>query len=116
MAMEKWLRSIQESKGDDMKYLLEKPIEKMTEDEFAMIIGKTPIPEKQIVLSYLRSYPWCSFTSEPGRDRITSQKICEADNARTDGEYRWYESEIYHFEKYNLRLNDDFIKHILAKS
>lgn len=25
-------------------------------------------------------------------------------------------AEIYHFEKYNLKLNDDFIAHVLSKT
>ena len=33
----------------------------------------------------------------------------------TDGEYSWTSEEIYHFEKYNLELNEDFVKKVIEK-
>ena len=29
--------------------------------------------------------------------------------------YFWTETDIYHFEKYNMPLNEDFIKYVLSK-
>jgi hypothetical protein len=34
-------------------------------------------------------------------------------NLYTDGIYEWDDEEIYHFEHYNMKLDDEFIKHIL---
>ena len=45
---------------------------------------------------------------------ITKEQFYKANNAHSDGVYQWYEDEIYHFEKYNLKLNDDFIQHVLS--
>ena len=33
-----------------------------------------------------------------------------------DGEYEWNSAEIMYFEKYNLKLNDEFIQHVLSNS
>ena len=32
------------------------------------------------------------------------------------GDYYWNSSDIYHFEKYDLKLNSDFIKYVLEKT
>lgn len=34
----------------------------------------------------------------------------------SDGKYEWNSAEIMYFEKYNLKLNDDFIQHVLSNS
>lgn len=48
-------------------------------------------------------------------------KICDEINGKdtaipliyyTDGEFMWDERDIYHFEKYNIRLNDEFVHKI----
>lgn len=32
------------------------------------------------------------------------------------GEYYWDTSDIYHFEKYDLKLNDDFVQYVLEQT
>lgn len=91
----------------------DKSIKKIGVSEFSKIISENPIDEKEKVLEYLKKFPEVAFTSEPVRDKYSNKIVYDADNARTDGKYTWYESEIYHFEKYNLKLNDDFIQHVL---
>lgn len=34
----------------------------------------------------------------------------------SDGKYEWNSAEIMYFEKYNLKLNDNFIQHVLNKT
>ena len=99
-----------------MKYLLSKPIRKMTIEEFESNLVSYTEPVKKIVLRYLKSFEQCSFTSEPVRDVYSKEIVASADNARSDGVYRWYNSEIYHFEKYNLKINDDFIQYVLNQT
>ena len=48
-------------------------------------------------------------------DKIKNNVVNDSDNAFYDGEYTWYTPEIYYFEKYNLKLNDDFIEYVLSK-
>ena len=97
-----------------MKYLLSKPIRKMTIEEFENNLSSYTESVKKSMLQYLKSFEQCAFTSEPVKDIYSKEIVVGADNARSDGVYRWYESEIYHFEKYNLKINDDFIQHVLS--
>ncbi len=46
-------------------------------------------------------------------DRIKGENLKSSILVYTDGVYRWTNEEIYHFEKYGLRLNDDFISYVL---
>ena len=32
------------------------------------------------------------------------------------GDYYWNTSDIYHFEKYDLKLNDDFVQYVLEQT
>ena len=63
----------------------------------------------------MKSFSPSLFTSAPVIDVFTDEEVTTADNGYSDGEYTWYESEIYHFDKYNLKLNDDFIEYVLNK-
>ncbi len=56
-----------------------------------------------------------AYTSQPIIDRFTNRELDEINNAFLDGIYTWYATEIYHFEKYNLKLNDEFIEYVLNK-
>lgn len=96
-----------------MLYILDKDISKLTKSELKAITSDKPIPEKQRILEYLKSFDKCAYTTQPVVDLFTGEKQDFISDARTDGVYTWYDHEIYHFEKYNLRLNDDFIEHVL---
>lgn len=72
------------------------------------------IENKAEILRYLKSFEDWAFTSEPVYDILTGKKVADADNAKTDGIYTWYQSEIYHFENYNIRLNNDFIQYVTS--
>ncbi len=91
-------------------------IKEMELSELKKKVDNFPICSKETVLSYLKTYPECAFTSAPVKDFFTGKIVYDANNLRTDGIYRWSESEIYHFEKYNLKLNDDFIEYVLKRS
>ncbi len=74
-----------------------------------------PIENKDTILEYLKRFEDWAFTSQPVYDIYTGEEVADADNGKTDGVYTWYESEIYHFQKYNLILNDDFIKYVMNR-
>lgn len=84
----------------------------MSAEELKKYFSIQPIEEKEQILKYLKSVPWAAFTSQPVIDKITGEQIIDADNARSDGVWHWYESEIHYFEKYNLRLKPEFIEYI----
>ena len=48
-------------------------------------------------------------------DEITGKDVNLSVEGYEDDAYYWDTRYIYHFEKYNLKLNDDFISHVLAR-
>lgn len=97
------------------KFIVGSNIRKLERDKLRQICSSEAIPEKEKILLYLKQFEPCAFTSEPVRDLFNGKIVLDANNGFSDGEYRWYASEIYHFEQYNLSLNDDFIEHVLQQ-
>ncbi len=97
------------------RYIFDKSIKELKHDELLNVTSENAISNKDIILSYMKGFSECAFTSAPVKDAFTGEVVYDANNARTDGIYQWYESEIYHFEKYNLKLNEDFIQHVLNR-
>lgn len=93
----------------------DKPIQECNIEELKRLT-RTEIQDKNKILKYLKSFDDVAFTSAPAIDKFTSIQVLDADNAKTDTEYIWNYSDIYHFEKYDLKLSDDFINHVLAKT
>jgi len=75
-----------------------------------------PIPHKNKILNYLKSFKVAWFTSQRVLDEITNCYVKISDHLYNDKKYEWSGTEIYHFEKYNLVLNEDFVKHVLEQS
>ncbi len=98
-----------------MLFAFDKSVKEMTIEDFKKITSEKEISEKRIILEYMRKYEPCAFTSEPVYDKLTGGKVFGANNGHTDGKYFWFESVIYHFDKYNIKLNDDFIEHVLKQ-
>ena len=72
----------------------------------------TDIENKAKVLQYMRS---CKvIAAAPGRmiDAFSHATIPGEMLAYSDGEYYWGSEAIYYFEKYNLKLPDDFVNRI----
>lgn len=102
-----------------MKHIVCFDIDDISKEMFSGFCTESDILNKDTILNYVRSY------MEPGThlfattacvtDIVTGEETETPDNGFTDGEYLWYAAEIYHFEKYNLKLNDDFIAHVLSK-
>ncbi len=98
-----------------MQYAAGIPVRKMTVQQFSKLTSTVPLPKKNIILSFMRNAPIIATPSLPVHDRMTGEEVFPANNAYSDGIFTWYESDIYHFEKYNLKLNDDFIQHVLNR-
>ena len=71
--------------------------------------------EKQAILRYLRQFQPCWFTTAPVLDPFTGEQVGETNLGYSDGEYTWYESQIYSLEKYDLALTDEFLMCIRKK-
>ena len=73
-------------------------------------------PVKNDILNYFKqnnvanAVVTCSAT-----DYITGKTLNNLIECFDDGFYSWTNEEIYHFEKYDLKLNDDFIEYIINK-
>lgn len=68
--------------------------------------------EKEMVLAYMKRFEPCLFTTEPAVDVFTGEKVADADNGFSDGEFTWYVSEIYYFREYDLAISREFIDHV----
>lgn len=96
-----------------MLYIIDQDLDDISKEELKSITGSEEIPEKHKVLEYLKSFGKTAYTTSRVIDLFTGEEQSFIDDARSDGVYMWRDSEIYHFEKYNLQLNDDFIKYVL---
>lgn len=69
------------------------------------------IPGKRTVLSYLRSFEAVAWSGPYVRDWRTGETVKLPEMAAyTDGRWYWDSSDIYHFEKYDVRLNPEFLR------
>lgn len=79
------------------------------------LISDVPIQGKKYVLKYLKSFEPDCAAGMSLIDEITGKAVGTGVNGYGDLEFFWDSREIYHFEKYNLELNQDFLKYILKK-
>ncbi len=78
------------------------------------LISSEPISMKEKVLDYLKSAKIVAVSPSIPRDVITQERIPGDFCYYSDGKYSWRSDTIYYFEKYNLKLEDEFIQHVLA--
>lgn len=71
---------------------------------------------KQMILEYMKKQSVFSYTTAPAIDAYTGKIVADYDNGITDGEFYWHRLTEYYFEKYNLKLNDDFIEYVKKAS
>lgn len=98
-----------------MRHLLKMSLSKTSAAELKAMTSNEEIPDKYKVLDYLKSFGKYAYTTQHAIDMVTGEKLDFINDLRTDGVYSWSDSEIYHFEKYNLKLNEDFIQHVLNR-
>ena len=76
------------------------------------LIGKSFL-EKQKILQYLKSFEADCAAGMLLIDEITGKETSNSVMGYEDGVYYWDTREIYHFEKYDMELQDDFIEYIM---
>lgn len=84
----------------------------LSENEYS----DNPHPQKDNILQYLKSFNYSWITSQCVTDRKNNQTVNTAEKLYNDGKFEWSESDIYHFEKYNLTLCEEFINHIFNRT
>ena len=90
----------------------------MSSSELTAATGNISIDCKEAILHYLKSAQLYAYGTGILTDAFSKEPVSKVErynNSYSDGEYEWYDSEIYHFEKYNLKLNNDFIQHVLNR-
>ena len=70
---------------------------------------------KNAVLEHMKKIEAEVVQARSMMDYISGTTLHDSVECFTDGEYFWTSEEIYHFEKYNLKLNDDFIQYVLNR-
>lgn len=73
-----------------------------------------PIKEKSAVLSYMKRFAPAYVSAILCKDPITDRVFAQELDIYIHDEYQWNNAVIYLFEKYNLRLADDFIEHCVS--
>lgn len=90
-------------------------------DEFGAEQGKSlldhlssnAIEGKGKVLHYLKNGSDDGVRCSSVYDYVKKESTSKTIHLFTDGEYYWDSEEIYHFEKYNIPLNERFVKKAL---
>lgn len=73
-----------------------------------------PIKNKYDILKFLKSFSPVATMTHGIKDYLDdNQNINESLQLFNSDSWFWTNEMVYHFEKYNLKLNDDFINHIL---
>lgn len=76
-------------------------------------LSENSISNKNDILEYLKSGSDDGVLCSSVFDYVISRSTGDTVHCYTDGEYFWDDREIYHFEKYNMKLDDEFVNHIL---
>ena len=71
--------------------------------------------DKAEVIAYLTSQKRVSGCPKAAIDCVTGKEIAPSFSVYTDGEYDWCDFLIYHIEKYNVKLPNDFLEHIIKR-
>lgn len=79
-------------------------------------LSEKPIEGKQKILSYLKNGKSDGVRCSGIFDYVDNDPQFDTIHLFTDGEYYWNSEEIYHFEKYNMKLDDDFVKKVLSNN
>ena len=76
-------------------------------------VSEVAIKNKKEVLRHLKTGETGIVAPALMRDLFTGEPLNFELCIYSDGIYTWTSEEAYYFEKYNLKLNEDFLKSIL---
>ena len=107
-----WLNSLRYV-GNYREFFMPRPTRIKSIREF---ISPEPYPEKEAVLAHLRAGETIYFSpGELPADAFTGGLIGCYDEMVTDGVHRWQRQVEYYVEKYNLRLEPEFVAYVMAQ-
>lgn len=73
------------------------------------------IKDKESVLAYLKSGFDHGILCSAVYDYVLNRSTGDTVHCYCDEEYEWDDREIYHFEHYNMKLNEKFLNHVRNK-
>ena len=76
-------------------------------------IYQDTVSNKRTLVSYLKKGKPFAAAPAINKDVLSGERIPGELLMLTDGVYEWRSDLVYYIEKYNLKLPDDFIKHVL---
>ena len=76
-------------------------------------ISSEPHEYKDTILEYMNAGNGCMASPSFITDVITGERVLRPRVTMHDGVYLWSSSLIYHVEKYNVRLPEEFVRHVL---
>lgn len=98
-----------------MKYIENLHVsEQTTKEEILNNSVQLPNADKSKILTYLTSSNPIAYTSSPVWDAVNGCETDKRDAVYSDGIYGWTKTTVHHFECYDLKLNDDFVQHVLS--
>ena len=75
-----------------------------------------PCEHKEKILKYMKSCVSSSSAPAVLTDVFTGDKINVPLECKSDGVYGWRTDYIYYIEKYDLKIPEDFVQHVLNKT
>lgn len=72
--------------------------------------------QKKIILDYLENTPHVAESPSLAIDVFTKERRFVPIAAQSDGKYIWRSDIAYYFDKYNLKLPEEFIDHVLNQT
>ena len=78
-------------------------------------ISENELPEKNKILAFMKSAKILAAASGNITDLISNQQISDELSFKSNEDYAWRSDVEYYFEKYNLKLDDSFIRFVLSK-
>ncbi len=75
-----------------------------------------PRDKKAVVLTYLKEREFWAIRCALIHDYVANCDTADTIFLFTDGEYEWDSQEIYHFEKYDIALDAQFVRKVLRQT
>ena len=78
--------------------------------------GNVDDKKKGLILDYLKNGIDAGVRCSVVVDRITGDRLPQTIHRYKDDEYIWTDEDIYHYEKYNIKLFDEFINKVVLSN
>lgn len=70
---------------------------------------------KHFIVEYLKNGKHIAESPAKAVDLVTGESLGIPLSMQSDGKYWWRSDVAYYYEKYNIKLNDDFVKYVISQ-